>query len=49
MSMTATSFSFGNQTVTGSLGTSSQKIRINNTTANNLWSLTIAASSPTDF
>jgi hypothetical protein len=40
-------FSFSSQTSTGTLGTSSQKIRISNGTATPTWTLTIAASSST--
>jgi hypothetical protein len=46
-SVTTTSFSkgFTCQTPTGTLGTATQKIRINNTTDNPAWTLAIAASS----
>jgi hypothetical protein len=45
-SVTTTSFSkgFSCQTPTGTLGTATQKIRINNTTDNPAWTLAIAAS-----
>jgi len=47
ITMTSTAIGFSCQTVTGTLGTSSQKIRITNTTPadNNGWNLTIGASS----
>ena len=43
------SFSFNYQTSNGVFGTSSQKIRIDNSTANSQWSLSIAASVPTSY
>jgi hypothetical protein len=49
VSMTTSSFSFSFQTATGTLGISEQKIRVNNTTANPEWSLTIAANTTTAF
>jgi len=42
-------FSFDYQTTTGLFGTTSEKIRVDNPTANPQWSLSIAASSPTSF
>ncbi len=42
LTMSALSFSFTHQTSTGTLGTSSEKIRITNTTINPQWTLTIA-------
>jgi hypothetical protein len=41
--MPATGFSFGCANTTGSLGTTSQRLRVNNSTANPAWSLSIAA------
>jgi len=41
--MPATGFSFGCTNTTGSLGTTSQRLRVNNSTANPAWSLSIAA------
>lgn len=43
ISLSALNASFSCQTSTGTLGTSSQKIRVNNTTANGNWTLSIAA------
>lgn len=40
-------FSFSDQTATGTLGTPTEKIRVNNGTANAAWSLSIAAASTT--
>ena len=45
VSMTSKNLSFGCQTSTGTLGTSSQKIRVNNTTITPGWILSIAATS----
>lgn len=45
VSFSSLNTSFSCQTSTGTLGTSSAKIRIDNPTANNLWTLTIAATS----
>ncbi len=47
VTMNSRPFSFNNQTATGNLGTASQKIRINNTTASAAWNLTIAATGGT--
>jgi len=49
LSMTTSTFSFDDQTATGTLGVASQKIRVNNTTANPEWTLTIAASTSTAY
>ncbi|MEA3344154.1 MAG: hypothetical protein U9Q16_00515 [Patescibacteria group bacterium] len=43
MAMTAVTFSFDYQTASGTFGVSTEKIRVENTTANPQWSLTIAA------
>ncbi len=43
------SFSFDNQVATGTLGTTTEKIRVDNSTTNPQWSLSVAASSPTAF
>lgn len=45
ISMSSTSLKFDCQTVTGTLGISSEKIRTTNTTSNPAWTLTIAATS----
>lgn len=45
VSMSSSSRSFSCQTVTGTLGASTQKIRVNNTTGNPAWTLSIAATS----
>lgn len=44
ITMNSTNFSFNFQTTTGTFGTSTQKIRVNNGTANPSWNLTLAAS-----
>lgn len=50
IAMGAVSFSFPYQTTTGTFGVSTQKIRVENTTSNPQWNLTIAANSgPTAF
>ncbi len=46
--MSALSLGFGCQTSNGTLGVSYEKIRVSNTTANEQWTLTIAASSTVD-
>lgn len=43
MAMTEATFSFNYQTGTGTFGVAAQKIRVQNTTANAKWNLTIAA------
>ena len=43
--MTSASSSFSCQAVTGTLGTATQKVRINNTTSNPAWTVSIAATS----
>ena len=48
MSMDSTEFSFSSQTATGTFGTSSEKIRVENTTAGDVWTLSLAASATTD-
>lgn len=45
LSLSNASAGFSYSTTTGTLGTSSQKIRVTNTTANTNWSLTISATS----
>ena len=47
MAMTAATFSFDYQTVSGTFGVSAEKIRVENTTAAPAWTLTIAASGGT--
>lgn len=47
IAMSSSSRSFSCQTVTGTLGASTQKIRVNNTTGNPAWTLSIAATSGT--
>ncbi len=42
-------FSFSDQTSTGTFGTSSQKIRVDNGTGTSTWTLSLAASGTTDF
>ena len=50
LTMEETTFSFDYQTATGTFGISTQKIRVENTTASPQWGLTIAADSgPTAF
>jgi hypothetical protein len=44
VAMSATTASFSCQTVTGTLGDAAQKIRVNNTTANGAWTISVAAS-----
>ncbi len=43
VSMSSGVYSFGGQVTTGTLGTSSQKIRIQNTTGKSQWVMSIAA------
>lgn len=43
MAMTSATFSFNYQTATGTFGVATEKIRVQNTTANAQWNLTIAA------
>jgi len=43
ITMAATTLSFAFQTASGTFGASAQKIRINNTTIDSLWTLTLAA------
>lgn len=50
MAMGAVTFSFTYQTTNGTFGVSTQKVRVNNTTTNPQWTLTIAANAgPTAF
>ncbi len=49
MAMNPVDFSFSYQTATGTLGVSDQKIRVENTTANPQWTLTIAPATTTAF
>jgi hypothetical protein len=47
--MNTVDFSFNSQNVTGTFGVASQKIRVENGTANPQWSLSLAASATTDL
>ncbi|MFH0873885.1 MAG: hypothetical protein V1846_03575 [Candidatus Komeilibacteria bacterium] len=47
VTMNAATYSFAYQTVTGTLGTASQKIRVTNTTATATWTMAIAGSATT--
>ncbi len=47
MAMNSTTFSWSSQTVTGTFGTSSQRIRVSNSTGTATWTLSIAASATT--
>lgn len=49
VSMTSASVGFSCQTKTGTFGTSTQKIRVDNSTANPAWTLSVAASATTDL
>gem|GEM_PF-418679 len=46
---TAKDFSFSSNTTTGVLGVSSERVRVENTTGTATWTLSIAASNPTDI
>lgn len=49
ITMNPANFSFSNQTATGTFGTASQKIRVNNGTGTATWNLSLAASATTAF
>ena len=49
MAMNTVDFSFNSQNVTGTFGVASQKVRVDNGTANPQWTLSLAASATTDF
>ena len=49
VSMSGATIGFGCQTTTGTFGTSSEKIRVTNSTGTATWTLSVAASAPTDL
>lgn len=49
VTMNSATFSFVPQDINGTFGSATQKIMISNQTSNQAWSVTIAASSPTDL
>ncbi len=49
MAMSSTNFNFSCQNVTGSFGSSSEQIYVNNTGVAGGWTLTLAAQAPTDY